>query len=581
MGKFEDNIKNKLNEGEVKFNPDHWAQLNKKLNAQNQHTPFERKIKDIFNTSVTAGSTSSWDDMNDRLNQSNPSGFNKKIKEILTEKNIPYSGVAWEGMRDQLSDQDLTSFETAVKNKFKNNEVTYNPEHWDDMNSKLNSGRKKPIIWWIWSGAAAILILGGIGFSQLLDQDKSTFTITEKQNSSSEHKISSSNEKPFKTSADNQQKFDEDNSAFGKIGNERDDAVNKKNVNTVNSLTDEKPEAVVQKFEKKQQEKFGIIALKLKTGALFLNLERITKLPFSYKKPKKPQLHAAATLWLNFWDNPSVTGLYGKHQLSNKFINAFETIKSEKSDFGKIDFIQPIQNTIGYEYRLGKSGFSIGTYHKYLLKKNWNYNDFNISTSYNRNILPQLNVRLGASATLHKEQLAVNRLTLRERALYGDYIFTSELGDFQARTEEYISYNIGGFINHPYFFLGYTAENIHQTFTNKTEEKITTKHRIIAGAHVTVLNHLKASAMIKYEKNLINTYSPSIGLTLKDKYFIVGEYNRLSRYDFSLGYNWNKRLRVLGTFGIKEINDEHYELNLDHFQEREGFMSLGVYFTIN
>lgn len=582
MGKFEKNIKKKLDEGELKFNPDHWAQLNEKLNAPNQHTPFERKVKDIFNTSILTESTSNWDDMNDRLNHANPSNFNKKIKKILSDKNIAYSGVAWEVMREVLSNQSLTPFEAAVKSKFKNNEVAYNSKHWDSMNNRLNSKSKKHIAWWIWSGAAAIIILGGVFLSQLSGQNKTTFGHSENLNNSPNHTIESSINKSSNTYNNEINQPDKNNNVFRKTNkkNQITSTVNTKKLTPVKLMINENKIAVVLKPKKNKKEKFETISLKRKTGELFLNLESITKLPFYYNKPNRPQLHAAATLWLNFWDNPSVTGFYGKHQFSNQFVNTFETMKSEKTDFGKIDFIQPTQNTIGYEYQLGISGLSIGAYQKYQLKKNWNYNDLNISTSYNKNILPQLNIRIGASAILHKEQLAVNRLTLRERASYGDYIYTSKLGDSQAKTEEYISYNVGGFVNHPYFFVGYTAENIHQTFINKTEEEITTKHHFIAGAHLTLLKQLKASAMIKYAKKLTSTYSPSIGLTYKEKYFIVGEYNRLSRYDVSFGYNWNQVLRVLGSFGIKQKNNEDYQLNLDHFQERDGFMSLGVYFTI-
>lgn len=581
MSKFEKDIKNKLNSGEVKFNPDHWEQLNKKLDAQNQYTPFEKKIKDIFDNSEATAMTASWDDMNDRLNHSNPSDFNKKVKEIVAAESVPYSGDAWEDMRDQLSNQDLTPFESSIKNKFKNNEATYDPAHWDDMKARLDAKKKRPIAWWIWSGAAAIFIIGAIGISKL-DNQKTPFDSVDHSNQS----ISSINNNvvvPKNTTkidiANSTSKSEiSNNSINNKVYTKSTD---KNNIKTPNAPVEIKSPAKNVISENNSKKKYGLINLKNKTGELFLNLEQISKLAAFIKKPKQPQLHAAATLWLNFWDNPSTTGFYGKHQFSNKFNNAFETIKSDKTDFGKIDLIQPIQNHFGYEYNIGKSGFAVGVFHKYLLKKNWNYNDINISASYKKSILPQLNIRLGASATFHQEQLAVNRLTLRERALYGDYIFTSELGDFQAKTENYISYNIGGFIEHPYFFLGYTAENFNQTFTNKTTEEIITKHRLIAGTHITILDKVKASAMLKYEKNLISTYSPAIGITFNNKYFIVGEYNKLNRYDLSIGYNWQQRLRIMGTFGIKQTTDEDYQLNLDHFQEREGYVSVGAYLTIN
>lgn len=587
MGKFEDEIKRKLNEGEIKMDPKHWAQLNNKLNAQNKYTPFEKKIKDIFNHSIPIGSTSNWEDMNDRLNQAKPSDFNKKINEILNNQNIPYSNEAWEKMRDHLSNQNLTSFESGVKNKLSNKEAKYNPVHWEDMNNRLNSKKKRPIAWWMWGSVAAAFIIGGIGLSYL-DNKTQYHTISKNNSKAIETRETTTNNITNKTSLGTVKKQLSIQEINNEISNNihtpnlnnfnNNDLINNRIVNANNIKTPEKQQLLINNNSKNI---FNSIILKQKTNAFLINLESIVKTPFFQKKPTKPKIHAAATLWLNFWDNPSITGFYGKNHISNQFTNSFETRKSNKTKLGKIDFVQPLQNILGYERRFHKSGFSIGTYYRYLLKKNWNYNEISISTSYNKNILPQLNIRIGASAIFHKEQLAVNKLTLKERSLNSDYIFSSSLNEFQARTEEYMSYNLGGFINHPNFFVGYTAENTYQNFINKTEEKFPIKHTVIGGININILNYLKATAMLKLEKKLINTYSPCIGLTFKNKYVIVGEYNKLSRYDISLGYNWNQKLRVLGTLGVKEINDEREQLNLNDYQERKGHASLGVYYTFN
>lgn len=610
MAKFEDEIKRKLNEGEVNFNPDHWAQLNEKLDAQNQYTPFEKKAKDILDGGVAG--IPAWDDMNDRLNHASPTDFEKSSKEILNSGNTSYSGDAWEDMRDELSNQDLSAFERAAKDKLKDQEVPYNPAHWADMEDRLDKKKKRPIGWWTWGGIAAAVVVGALAFSGAFNSEKKKpgytkdIQLNEKQTpgapkmqqdesafhpSTQETELASDVNSTENSTVVDAGMNNKANSGSRQHGMSRGFSSNKSNNtnNTTPAVADndiEKELAIEDLTEEKKEEletlkRLGIDAIDMKYAELGIGLDKISLFSVNAKKPKRPQLHAAATLWLNFWTNPAVTGFYGKHQFSNCFKVNYETVESENSEYGKFEFVQPIQNLVGYERQLGESGFSLGAYYRYTLKKNWNYNDMNISASYKKKILPQTFIRLGASATLKHEQLDVKRLSLREKSIYSDYIFTGELGDFRARSEHFISYDLGGFIDHPYFFAGYTAANVHQTFITKSEEEYLTQHLAMGGVHIPILNQLKASAMLKFEKGLVQSYSPSLGLTYQNKYYAVAEYNKMNRYDFSIGYNWNQKLRVLGTFAIKELPEYEHQLNLDRFEEREGSISVGIYYTMN
>jgi hypothetical protein len=612
MAKFEDEIKRKLNEGEVNFNPDHWAQLNEKLDAQNQYTPFEKKAKDILDGGVAG--IPAWDDMNDRLNHASPSEFEKTSKEILNSGNTAFSGEAWEDMRDELSNQDLTEFERTAKTMLKDQEVPYNPEHWADMEARLNNKKKRPIGWWTWGGIAAAVMVGALAISGVFSSEEQPHGYTKDSHKktdqhpqtpkmqqdeaafnaplNAEHVANIENDEPNTTTSS----FDAENTngvrnnrsagmSRGLTQNKVNSPLVNDNSNTAQVDTDketELQEAIAEETKKIEAlKRLGIDAIDLKYAELGIGLDKVKLFNPIVKKPVRPQLHAAATLWLNFWTNPAVTGFYGKNQFSNCFKVDYETVQSDNSEYGKLEFVQPIQNIFGYERQLGKSGFSVGGYYSYTLKKNWNYNDMNITASYKKQILPQTYLRLGAAATLKHEQLDVKRLNLREKALYSDYIFTGELGDFRARSEHFISYDLGGFIDHPYFFAGYTAENVHQTFITKGEEEYMTKHLAMGGVHFPILNHLKLSAMLKYEKGLTDTYSPSLGLTLKNKYYAVAEYNKMNRCDLTLGYNYNQKLRVHGTFAIKDLPEYEHQLNLDRFEEREGYMSVGIYYTMN
>ena len=54
------------------------------------------------------------------------------------------------------------------------------------------------------------------------------------------------------------------------------------------------------------------------------------------KVKKKPinSLHAGATIWLNFWENPALTGFYGKHTISGFYFNDWEFIDESKNHIG-------------------------------------------------------------------------------------------------------------------------------------------------------------------------------------------------------------------------------------------------------
>ena len=108
--------------------------------------------------------------------------------------------------------------------------------------------------------------------------------------------------------------------------------------------------------------------------------------------------------------------------------------------------------------------------------------------------------------TYRNHNLAVNKLTLREKALNSDYIFTTELGSLKSKTERSSVYHLGGFANHKNFFIGYTAFNVESTNISDNENITLLKHCLVGGIHSPEYKKVKASALLRYEQELFKSY---------------------------------------------------------------------------
>ena len=288
------------------------------------------------------------------------------------------------------------------------------------------------------------------------------------------------------------------------------------------------------------------------------------------------QNNRGAILWLKFWDNPALTGFYGKNAFSGFVINEWEFIDENRDNKGEFNFVQPIFRTGSYERRLNKY-WSIGGFFNYELKKNWNIRRYFTSISYSKQIFKGYHFRFGTGATFVSQNLAVNKLTLREKAINSNYVYTTELGSLKSKEEYSLSHHIGSFLDHKNFFLGYTVFNIaSNNFTNENNI-ILVKHRLVGGIHTPEYKKIKLSGVIRYEQELFTSLSPSIGISYKNKIFATCEYEDLSGKKITLGYLIKNSVKVQLNYNIKSPEDyRDKDLNLDNFTERNGYLSGGV-----
>ncbi len=107
MGKFEDEIKKKLQEGQVDYNPSHWDQLSSILPAGPALSSFEQKIQDTL-ANGESSSTPNWDDFSNNLNSLDP--FEKSLKEKLNSRESDVPSNSWEEFSDKLADSNLSNF---------------------------------------------------------------------------------------------------------------------------------------------------------------------------------------------------------------------------------------------------------------------------------------------------------------------------------------------------------------------------------------------------------------------------------------------------------------------------------------
>lgn len=607
MGKFDDEIRKKLQEGEMEFNPSHWDQMSKSLSDQPPLSQFEEKIKDTLSQGSAAVPPNSWNDFSNNFNSLD--SFEKGLKEKLDNGSSDIPQNSWENFSEKLADSNLSPFEKGVKTTLNNGKAKYNHKHWKALERQLHGFNTKKFMF---RAAASLLLLFSIGYgvNHVLKSDsnkESNFKPTFKQKANSQFNSSQKNSALNLNNESGTHK----NVPNSFINNIQDSKVNdSKSLNVNNSKDNDSPanyihdkpspkkvnhtpnadktvrkgnyptnsnvvehQKAVEKLEGGNNDIFAIN----KRVELCSPIELITGKVFEKEKPVfEKHIHPGASLWLNFWDNPAITGIYGKNNISAFYHNDWEFVDNDKDLVGEFDFIQPIVYLGAYERRINKH-VSIGGYYKYLLKKNWNNREINLSGSYSKKLLNDFDVKVGVSATLHNQNLAVNRLTLREKALNDDYIFTTELGSLKSRQEYHITYHAGAFVNHPNFFVGYTGFNISsQTITNE-EEVFILKHSLIGGIHSPILYKFQASALLKYEQDLFKTYSPSIGITYNDGLFVAYEFEDQIRDRVSVGYNYKNKIKAQMSFACRRLDElQKEQLNLDNFTERQGYINAGI-----
>ena len=611
MGKFEDEIKKKLTSGEMDYNPSHWDQLSNILAATPSLSAFEQKIQDTLSEGE-ASSAPNWEEFSNNLNSLDP--FEKELKQKLDSGESPIPNNSWDQFSEKLADSKLTQFEKGVKTTLNSGEISYNHAHWKAFEKMLNGSAGKK---WFMRSAAALLILLGIsyGIDQSIPeqediiskQDKSTTNplIEVEDNSSSilnsskiELGSNSSNGTIGKTTikpnglngvSNNNNNNNNNSSSSSNYGNNRSSgklpnktdghSLSPNNVNANNTGISDLNNDIITPDKKTviddNKTLNSIFKINKKTE-LCSSLDFIKAI--TTQKPKKKleyQVQPGAALWLNIWQNPAVTGLYGKNNISGYYLNNWEFIDENQDKSGEIKLIQPLVYLGAYERRLNK-GFAVGGSYKYELKRNWNNREFTAYFSYAKTIAKGLDFRLGGASSYRNYNLSVNRLTLRERIQNSNDLEETKLGEFKSKQQYSITNHLGAFINHENFFLSYTLFNaVSQSITNENEV-IPVKHCIMSGVHTPQFLKMNASALLKYEKELFESYTPGLSLTYDNKIFVTAEYESLIRPKLSLGYNFKRKLRAHASYAIKNLTDIQKELNLDNFVDRQGYINLGL-----
>jgi len=583
MGDFEDEIRKKLHEGEMEINASNWDQFNKKLSSEPFYSSFEKAIKDKLNAGSAVIPVESWNDFNNNFN--NTSKFDKTIKNKL-DSEIQLDSTSWESFSEKLAESNLSKFERIISTRLKSGNIQYNFKHWQAIEKALNRKSKNTFF----KIAAAIALLFGLSFGvwNTEDENKSIF-VNNLEKSSTQKKSDSKKvlKKEFKLASlsknntltrklstkENLDLFDSKKDLNLPISSkrtvqsfEKNDHKNKHTVEYPNTISDEKvfkPNII------------SIGCKRTENCPAMLNLP--SKVIYAANKPPKFKLHAGATIWLNFWDNSSLTGFYDNQNLSASFYKRWETIYDYKNEAGIFNFIQPQNLLVGYESRIKKSNFSIGGYLTHLIQNNWNNREANISLSYKNKFSKKVDVRIGANASYHNENLAVKQLTLREKATYSDYIFTTALGSLKSKSKQYLSYDLSGFINHPSFYVGYSADNLKPTqLDNETTLQII-KHSVISGIHLPEVKKIKSSLLFKYEKEIFHNYTPGVGITYNDKFFLMSEYEALKKYSLTLGFYLVNGLRFQGRYSLRQKDDYQIErININNYTERKGYVSFGI-----
>jgi hypothetical protein len=583
MGDFEDEIRKKLHEGEMEINASHWDQFNNKLSSEPSYSSFETSIQDKLNAGSTAIPAGSWNDFNNNFN--NTSKFDKALKNKL-DNEAQLDSTSWESFNEKLAESNLSKFERIIGSRLKSGNIQYNPKHWQAIEKILNRKSRNAYL----KIAAAIALLFGLSFGIWNIEDEKTSLFVDnldesfiKNKSDSKTVIKKELKSALLSEKNNlikrlSTKDDSDLFDFKK-GSNLPISAKKRNqyLNKIGHKKDNKikhPNIIVDK----KVFKANIISIgckKIEVCPTPLNLPG--KVISAVNKPGKSKLHAGATIWLNFWDNSSLTGFYNNQNLSASFYNQWETVYDYESEAGIFNFIQPQNFLVGYENRIKKSNFAIGGYLTHLIQNNWNNREANLSLSYKNKFSKKVDVRIGANASYHKDNLAVNQLTLREKATNSDYIFTTALGSLKSRSKQYLSYDLSGFINHPSFYVGYSADNLKSTRLDDETTSQIIKHSVISGIHLPEVKKLKSSLLFKYEKEIFHTYTPGIGITYNDKFFVMSEYEALKKYSLTLGFYLLKGLKFQGRYSIRQLEDHQIErININNYTERKGYVSFGI-----
>lgn len=587
MSRFEDEIKKKLQDNNWDTEPTGWKAMQQKLDAQPPLSDFEQAINDKIESENIEYNEAHWEDFTNKHNNLN--SFEKALAEKISSGTASNGGANWSAMQNALNNARLTPFEKAFKRVLSLSKVAYNPTNWTAIENSLNAAKNRKIFY---KAAASVLLLLGIGFGM------SEYVQPQNKKISSFLYLDSLDSKALPSTESTKKISDKATKNVNSIGS---DYLNEKDENKLKELTIPAKTAIIKtglstnesidrnsvQINKKEtgyqdnSNKWQIIQLNKLAPELCSPLEFLPEKvkPISPSN-QKATIHPAATVWFNMWDNPVYTGYFGKQYASLNYENNWSWSDQDGNLQGAFNLNQPLSSIAAYEHRVNKT-ISLGGFVQYTLNNNWNHRTINLSASYSKEILKGFNFRAGANATLNNNNIAVNRLTLREQALNSNFIFTTELGSIKAEQSYDINYDIGALLENQWFYISYLGENIATRDLTGHQEYLKA-HQLQFAVHAPVISKFKSSAMLQYKKELFNQYSPAIGVTYNDNLFVFAEYSNLNSSTLTMGYLYKNKLRIQGTFNLNQPNEsaQIQQTRLNQFIERKGFINFRLNYLI-
>lgn len=624
MGSFEDKIKSKFENASVEFDAEAWQAVDQKLDqGQMSDLLFSQKVANAFHFTAIPYSPKHWNAIQPSLNELQQENTLKgKFDEAV------YSGpvLGWEKMEQKIADAQLNSFELGFKNKLTSAKVSYQSAHWEALlKTMVWRDRIKAI-----KISASLALIGLSAFllinSNVNTNDISKGTLNENDkaakllnigNTKKDSEFGQIQKKSIKTVEDLELltlKQEITNAGIpSELKDTREGVVTSGNFGfvedknrSIESSTSSKSDFNKRVFNQAEDEKntekitekegfltqkdnelsrdFGAgdfyqVTVKDQELSLLENTLPIlnkTTTDVALLEEKESFFHIGLAPVFAFWDNPSVTGLYGQQQFS--FCGDREWISYQKrnEDIG-FEWKQPTIVKVGYEYSFKNSGFSLGTYLNNKRTDNWNYSELSLTSSYQMNLGSSL-LRVGASANYLNNSLETSGLELREQVYDDGQVFTRErnVGNVDVNAEQLLKFNIGTMLLSKYYLLSYEISSPAILHVNH-EEPVAYNQSLTIGGNLP-LYKLKLTALLTVDRTDVNSFTPGLAMSYNNHWFSLLEYQNLERFNYNVGRQFNNGFRMFVSYG--SIVNREVQSVFRQVYSVDGHIGLGINWVI-
>ena len=606
MGKLENNIKRKFDAAAVPLTPDAWSSFEKKWDqVQMSDLLFTQKVVNTMEFSMVPYAPNSWGKMEKQLDQI---ALEKAFKDKLETAVYSAPVVGWDALSEKLSEANLSSFEKGLKSKLVSGSVAYNPTHWNAIKGKLGTSKKIKFAWitsavvliaglYFWSPSQQDQLVNGMEVKKESISDSNPAELTVENQKNSEFKATVS--KPTTETKVRAVNSEELSVVTGEKITLEEDKV-KKTGELIALLNNNKQERATEflaftLLSKKQNgsdqgnysehhqldadhglQVVAIQAAQQQLGQSIPELEKTKTRVDANTVAAESKIHIGLSPWLQFWDNPAVTGMYGNHQVSALVDQEWKSYQSYGENVG-FKWNQPLIAKIGYDRKIANSPFALGAYVAQEIDENWNRGVLNLSGSYQKSI--QTNVLdVGLSVNYLHNQLQKDGLLFKEQNLSnGNHLVTEKkLETVDVPAQQSLMLNIGMMWRSKHYFIVYNALS-PLSIDIKGSSAATLEHNAIVGVHLPI-QKLKTTALLKTERSVEFYFSPGIAISYNNHWFFTSEYEQLERFTFSLGRQFNNGFRAHISYGAVRKRDLEFYIR-DVYSQR-GHLGLSLNYLI-